>query len=561
MNERLRNYLRSLGMAADATDAQAWEYFQERRGLERQIANLLNYAETDAAAHTTCDLGLRAIGIDPTTLKTIVATPVAGNDGASHAGDLERAQAEQVLSAERTRIATIRNLASMAGEAVTVEMVDTAIAEGHEVSRASEAFATAVRSRRAQPSHPGSPAIHTVAGISQETLEGALLHRAGIDPTQALWRSRFGTPQRVTGEAAERLAQESWRYRELSMIDIVRHAAAMEGVAGAFTMGRSELLATLSHRAAFSTSALVNIFTTSMNSQLLAAYIGTPDSTTGGWIREADVADFKTNERARMEKGGRLRKHPRGSTADHGSYEDLVESYKLARYSQQFVVDEQDLIDDTFGGINAHAPSEMGEAARELRPDLVYSILLGNPAMRDGVTLFHSATHGNTATSTALTVANLSAKRAVMAIKQENGRNIAVQPRFLIVPEALRDTAIQLTVDGIIVDGTASALQVNTNPNQRAGLTVVNDSRIDNGVIDPTDPTDATVHAGSSVTWFLAGAASAHTIEVGYLRGTGRMPQMRSFVLSQGQWGIGWDIKMDIGAKALDWLGLAKYVG
>ena len=85
-------------------------------------------------------------------------------------------------------------------------------------------------------------------------------------------------------------------------------------------------------------------------------------------------------------------------------------------------------------------------------------------------------------------------------------------------------------------------------------LTLISDSRLDNGV---TDPKSGTVNAGSATTWYMA-SAMARTIEVGYIRGSGRAPELRSFVLSQGQWGMGWDIKMDIGAKALDYRGFNK---
>ena len=50
----------------------------------------------------------------------------------------------------------------------------------------------------------------------------------------------------------------------------------------------------------------------------------------------------------------------------------------------------------------------------------------------------------------------------------------------------------------------------------------------------------------------------AKTIEVAYRRGTGRAPQVRSFTLDKGKWGMGWDINMDIGAKAMDWHGMRK---
>jgi hypothetical protein len=50
-------------------------------------------------------------------------------------------------------------------------------------------------------------------------------------------------------------------------------------------------------------------------------------------------------------------------------------------------------------------------------------------------------------------------------------------------------------------------------------------------------------------------------VRVGYLSGTGRAPQIRRFVLDKGQWGIGWDIVMDIGVMADDYRGLYKSAG
>jgi hypothetical protein len=85
-------------------------------------------------------------------------------------------------------------------------------------------------------------------------------------------------------------------------------------------------------QAAFSGLALTNIFTTSMNAGMLSGYMHSPD-TTGGWCREVDNDDFKTNDRIRMNVASNLDKLPRGKTAEHESFEDSKESCKLARYA------------------------------------------------------------------------------------------------------------------------------------------------------------------------------------------------------------------------------------
>ena len=77
-----------------------------------------------------------------------------------------------------------------------------------------------------------------------------------------------------------------------------------------------------------------------------------------------------------------------------------------------------------------------------------------------------------------------------------------------------------------------------------------------------TDPATGTSQSGSTTAWYLVAPVNqAPVIEVGYLRGQGRRPQLRNFVLDRGQWGIGWDIKMDIGVKAIDFRGIYKANG
>ncbi|HET8702057.1 MAG TPA: hypothetical protein VFL97_10385, partial [Nitrococcus sp.] len=73
----------------------------------------------------------------------------------------------------------------------------------------------------------------------------------------------------------------------------------------------------------------------------------------------------------------------------------------------------QALINDDLGEL-ARVPQALGQAAARKEADIVYSLLTGNPTMRDSVTLFH-ADHGNLAgTGAALSVASLGAARAAM---------------------------------------------------------------------------------------------------------------------------------------------------
>lgn len=578
MNKRLLAYLRSLGLDANASDEQAWEFYNGLRGLNASLASALNYNEADHAARTNCDLMIRALGYDPENPQQHLSAQAgqqpgarsAGTDGASLGGNLPNEDRERIvregqrLEAERRQ--SIEQFATMAG--ASDELLRSLISDPQITFDAARQRLWEDHQARTRASVPpdrptvptGGAAIHSrasVTGVTQEVLEAAMLHRSGIDPTQRWVRLEGLTPtqRRAPQVEMERAAELAWQFRSLSIEDFFRMAARLDDVT--LPMGRDGLLeAYCGQVRSFSTSALSAIFTTNVNSMMLAAYEVAPDSTTGGWVRESDVSDFKTNERARMVNGGALDKLPRGGSANHATFSDVVESYKIARYAKKFEIDDQDIIDDSFGETKGFVPADLGVAARQLRPDLVYAILMANAALADSIALFH-ASHGNLQTSSALAVGTLSSARAKMRLQTENGRNLNLSGRFVIVPPTVGDTARVLVKDRTLITG-SDILIPSQNANADANLQVVEEARLENGLIDPRDGSSI---SGSNSTWFLSALASAHTIEIGYRRGTGRVPQVRPYMLTEGRWGVGWDVSMDIGGKALGHRGMVKSTG
>ena len=214
-----------------------------------------------------------------------------------------------------------------------------------------------------------------------------------------------------------------------------------------------------------------------------------------------------------------------------------------------------DIVNDRLNAL-MEMPEEMAKAAARLRPDLFYSILLGNPTLlQDSKALFH-VDHNNDGTA-AFDQAALKAAITRMALQQMNGVNLNVDPRFLIVASELAWDAAEFIKSATqIIAGSADRTRGTKNVLADLNLQVRSDGRISNGV---TDPVTGTAHAGTATGWFLsADPRTARTIEIGYLAGSGRRPQLRSFNLDRGQWGIGWDIKMDIGAAAIGYRGLQK---
>ena len=463
-----------------------------------------------------------------------------------------------LVVAERTRISKIVAAAkkygnpSMYAAGKPVKVAAHAVAAGWSADRAE---IQAMRSQLVQP--PSNRQVK--AGATLQALQGAMLIRAG----GRLDHKSYGTLAAaglipswlragLNDANRNRIMEESHRFSKMSAPDVC--AASLRAAGRDVPHDRDDMI-----RAAFSSASLTNVMTTSMNAILLSTYLDTPD-TTQGWVREQDVADYKLNERPRVEKGNELTPHPENAEADHDTMTDTVETYKVERFSRQFVLDEIAIVNDSLGAIG-QKPQEFGAAAARLRPNLVYATLLANPnLLATGRALFN-ATDGNANTSAALAAATLSAGLAEMATIRENGVNIDVTPSHLLVPFALRDLAVQLTQSPtIVVGGTAGVVtQVGVrNPLNDWGLFPTPEKRLDNGV---SHPATGLAYVGSASTWYLV-SNMVPPFEVGYLRGSGRAPKTRSWTYDRdGRFGMGWDVSMAIGVCPLDWRGIQRNVG
>jgi hypothetical protein len=369
-----------------------------------------------------------------------------------------------------------------------------------------------------------------------------MLHRGGllkIDPNASEEKKRN----------LERLAEQSHKYRDMAMIDIAREGLRLSGIS--VPHNRNEII-----RAAFSTSSMTNIFTTTANASLMQAYVEAED-TTRLWTKEEELPDYKLNERILIGKGGNLTQLPRGGSAGHTKYSDQKEEYRAFRFAQQFVVDDMDIIDDRFGALLGR-PAEIGNAAARVRPDMVYYLLLANAALgADSIALFDASDHTNLQTGGAMTIAKVSSAIVAMAKQTQDGVNLNLSPKFMLLPQDLRFTA-QIIMQSAQTLGSTTVGKLNALVNEN--ISMITDNRL--GVAGVTDPITGTVQAGSATAWYLAANPSqAPTIVVGFVRGTNKAPRMRSKILDGGQYGIQWDVSLSIGAKALDYRGLSKDAG
>lgn len=550
----LRQYLETLGLRSDADESAAWTFFRTLTGEQRTRADSLAGdsqppASSAPAASTppAATEGTRQASPPP-------SAPAASIPGAAPAAPATDDQIRAGQELERRRQARLRDLA---GSDVPADLLRQAIDEGWDEQRAAPAFLESVRTQRRAPA--GHSRSHE-QDCNLAALQAAILVRGG----SALDRQAFANPivqvfgrmpawlrQDVNAPARQQAMEFGHRFAGMSLVDLCREAVRIDG--HRVTHDNEEMI-----RSAVSGGTLSAIFSTAVNAELLGSYVEAPDSTRG-WVDEADVPDFRSHERSAMGKFGALTKHARGGEADHLDMSDSKETSKLARYSGQFVVDEMDIIDDRFGALDAISPSEMGFAAASLRPDLIYAILLANAALdADSVALFHS-THANTDTN-AFSATYLETGIAKMSKQRIRSRPLNVRARYLLVPHDLRFSAdIALTsaqrFDGSST-GTAGGVK---NPLAELGIVAVADDRL--GAAGVTDPSTGTAYTGSATNWYLSARPrenGAKTLVCKYRRGTGRAPQIRSFMLDKGRWGLGWDVVLDIGADADDYRGLYR---
>ena len=249
-----------------------------------------------------------------------------------------------------------------------------------------------------------------------------------------------------------------------------------------------------------------------------------------------------------------LRKKTKNVPGEQVEGGDRKESYAAERFVGTCSIDEVDMINDRLRAFQ-RTPLNLGASARRLRPNLVYKILLNNPTLAtDSVALFATA-HDNLLGSAALGPATLSAAYAAMGKQTRNGAILDIMATHLVVSLANQDLAARLVGSGELRDTTANTEFGTMNPN-RGRFSVVSDARLDQGFTDPDNP--QTTIAGQPNSYFLVDR-NAPGIMVGYVEGSGRAPRIRSRVIDRpGEYGMEWDVNMDIGVGVADYVGLLK---
>ncbi len=279
-----------------------------------------------------------------------------------------------------------------------------------------------------------------------------------------------------------------------------------------------------------------------------------PD-TTEGWTRVVPLPNFKDANVVVNDTVPRPGKLGRGGSAPFVSMTMATDSWKLTRFAAQFVIDEQDRIDTEHFDLWADALQEVGRSFARLKADMVYSLLLANSTTPDGTALFH-ADHDNLETAalgaTALQTCRKNIAGRVLTDDSGVPSHLNLDGRYLICPPDLADSG--RIIARSIIDGLQTVVV-------RGGsdLVVRSESRL--GTAGVFDHVAEVIRTGTATNYLVAAPASQRPcILVGALDGRVQ-PTVSSFRLSNGQWGMGVQINLDLGVTAADYRGLCWSTG
>lgn len=356
------------------------------------------------------------------------------------------------------------------------------------------------------------------------------------------------------GVSVERPAESVDQFRGMSLRDLAIECMARDGqgtTTSLLRMGRDDLWNMACRQFFNPTAAFPAILDNAIRKAIEHRYNHVP-TTFQLWTSRGSVTDFKpTRDHSYLIGGAGEFKlvGENGELKADAPKSELLPQRKIDTYGRQFSMTRQAFINDDIGFIT-EVPGLYAASAKRTINKQVYTILVKNPAIFDGVALFDAAHNNDAKTGAAPSIDTLQ-KMMLKLLRQKDpfGEAIMVQPKYIIVPVGYGFLLSQLLETQVLdVEGIGNHT-VNALYNYRNQLTVIEEGAL-----------NALAGAGQPVPWFMVGDPShAKSLQVDYLNGQEAPTIRRSEV--PGQLGYVWDIWLDWGITAVDYRGIARNKG
>ncbi len=458
------------------------------------------------------------------------ATPPAIQASAGDVAATAREAAQNAVKAERERISAIQAICD--GEFPEIER--EAIAGGWTPEVVTKKVLEMIRAERPAANVNISVKTAPEGGELRKTIEAAMCLRVGVSADQL--EKSYGAKTVEAGMAE----------MDMPLKQLLIECMKLDGIPYSRGFDNETI------RAAFSSVSLPGILSNVANKKLLQSYEAQPIIAMK-LCSTGDLNDFKENDRFRLtDVGDLLPIAADGEIKDGGLIEESAKN-QLDTYGKKFCLTRKMIINDDLGAF-MKVPTAMGNRAARLIDQLFFSRLLSNPAQADGKALF-STNHKNLLSGASSALSSDSLKKAIQLFLDQvdaDGQPISVEPKYLLVPTALKHLAIELTQGAtLIMSGTDNAVRPALNVLSDENLQVISSPYLGNSAYE-----------GSSQTgWYLFGdPKTVDTWEIGFLKGK-RTPTVERGETDFNTLGLWFRVYFDLGVREQDHRGMVKANG
>ena len=458
------------------------------------------------------------------------ATPPAIQASAGDVAATAREAAQNAVKAERERISAIQAICD--GEFPEIER--EAIAGGWTPEVVTKKVLETIRAERPAANVNISVKTAPEGGELRKTIEAAMCLRVGVSAEQL--EKSYGAKTVEAGMAE----------MDMPLKQLLIECMKLDGIPYSRGFDNETI------RAAFSSVSLPGILSNVANKKLLQSYEAQPIIAMK-LCSTGDLNDFKENDRFRLtDVGNLLPIAADGEIKDGGLIEESAKN-QLDTYGKKFCLTRKMIINDDLGAF-MKVPTAMGNRAARLIDQLFFSRLLSNPAQADGKALF-STNHKNLLSGASSALSSDSLKKAIQLFLDQvdaDGQPISVEPKYLLVPTALKHLAIELTQGAtLIMSGTDNAVRPALNVLSDENLQVISSPYLGNSAYE-----------GSSQTgWYLFGdPKTVDTWEIGFLKGK-RTPTVERGETDFNTLGLWFRVYFDLGVREQDHRGMVKANG
>lgn len=465
-----------------------------------------------------------------TAKATAEATPPAIQASAGDVAATAREAAQNAVKAERERISAIQAICD--GEFPEIEQA--AIAGGWTPEVVTKKVLETIRAERPAANVNISVKTAPEGGELRKTIEAAMCLRVGVSADQL--EKSYGTKTVEAGMAE----------MDMPLKQLLIECMKLDGIPYSRGFDNETI------RAAFSSVSLPGILSNVANKKLLQSYEAQPIIAMK-LCSTGDLNDFKENDRFRLtDVGDLLPIAADGEIKDGGLIEESAKN-QLNSYGKKFCLTRKMIINDDLGAF-MKVPTAMGNRAARLIDQLFFSRLLSNPAQADGKALF-STNHKNLLSGAGSALSSDSLKKAIQLFLDQvdaDGQPISVEPKYLLVPTALKHLAIELTQGAtLIMSGTDNTVRPAINVLADENLQVISSPYLGNSAYE----------GSSQSAWYLFGdPKTVDTWEIGFLKGK-RTPTVERGETDFNTLGIWFRVYFDLGVREQDHRGMVKANG